>query len=204
LASKIVDLGVPKEAISPCREFTLACLTDTSPVNRILAIRLAANAEIHLLERVTQLLKDPDPGVRRNALLAIGGIPEAIATDDLLASLHDPDPEARRLCEEILRGRGLSPEQVKLGAVLTDPDALKRLRVLEYLRFHSELEPGLWLRKLSHDPSPAVRAAAIRAAAEQNGVDITDRLKQLCQNDPSQTVRQVAQYYLSCRQRAKP
>jgi hypothetical protein len=41
-----------------------------------------------------------------------------------------------------------------------------------------------------------VRAAAVRAAGEEQQVDFSDRLTQMAQNDPSPTVRQLAQYYL--------
>jgi hypothetical protein len=74
------------------------------------------------------------------------------------------------------------------------------LQVLEQLRQANDLEPGVWLRRLSHDPVPAVRAAAARAAGENDQVDLSDRLTQMAQSDPSPTVRQLARYYLSHRQ----
>src|SRR5205807_2290532 len=48
------------------------------------------------------------------------------------------------------------------------------------------------------DPSAAVRAATARAAADQKQVDLSDRIDQMAQTDPSPTVQQVARYYLSC------
>jgi hypothetical protein len=41
-----------------------------------------------------------------------------------------------------------------------------------------------------------VRAAAARAALEQRVRSLADRLEQMAQNDPSPSVRQLAQYYL--------
>jgi hypothetical protein len=60
------------------------------------------------------------------------------------------------------------------------------------------LDPGLWLRRLSHDPSPSVRVAAMRAMTQQNFVDLSDRIDQMARTDPSPTVCQLAQFYLNC------
>ena len=58
-----------------------------------------------------------------------------------------------------------------------------------------ELDAAVWLRRLSHDPAPSVRAAAARAVYEW-GVDLTDRLEQMVRSDPSATVVAQARYYL--------
>jgi hypothetical protein len=180
------------------RELVQACLHDGEPHNQVRAVGLAQRPEINLLDQVVPLLKDPAPEVRRAALLAVGDAPAVVATDDLLQWLHDPDAEVRRLCEEALRlARHLPEKHVRLGRLLTDPHAAVRLQVLECLRRDADLEPGVWLRRLSHDPAAAVRAAAARAVATQGLAALTDRLGQMAQNDPSPTVRQLARYYLS-------
>jgi hypothetical protein len=74
-----------------------------------------------------------------------------------------------------------------------------RLQVVQTLA-EANVEPGAWLRRLTLDPSPAVRAAALRLAGEPSTeVDLTDRMEQMTANDPSPTVRQLAQFYLSYR-----
>jgi len=70
--------------------------------------------------------------------------------------------------------------------------------VIESLQDTPDLDPGVWIRRLSHDPVPAVRAAAAREATNQTQVDLSGRIEQMAQNDPSPTVQQVARYYLSC------
>jgi hypothetical protein len=182
-----------------CRQLTRACLRDEESANRIAAIRLASHPEVSLLQPATSLLDDADPQVRRAAMLAVGSAPEAISSDDLLRWLHDPDQEVERLCEAALRGRGLQEAHLKLGRLLTDPDPRSRLQVLEHVRRHSDLEPGLWLRRLSHDPAAAIRAAAVRTAAEMRLATLSDRLDQMAATDPSPTVRQMAAYYQSFR-----
>jgi len=112
--------------------------------------------------------------------------------------LSDPDAQMRQLCEVALRGRGLQDNHIRLARLMADPRPTVRMEVLEAIEQVPDLDPGAWLRRLSHDPSPAVRAAAARAAANQTQVDLSDRIDQMAQNDPSPTVQQVARYYLSC------
>jgi hypothetical protein len=186
-----------KDSCREIRELTRAALQDESPDNRCRAIFLAIRPDVDLLEAVVPLLKDPAAEVRRTAMLVVDLSPDAVATDDLLTWLHDPDAEVRHLCDQALRGRGLSERHVQLGRLMTDDRPARRLEVIDLLRRTNDLEPGVWLRRLSHDPTPAVRAAAVRAATEQARASLTDRLEQMAQNDPCPTVRQLAQYYLS-------
>jgi hypothetical protein len=203
LASNLVNRHGEAEVLQACREVAKTCLRDESAMTRIAAIRLCMRPEFDLLECVVPLLSDPEPEIRRCALLAVGMSQTAINTDDLLPWLHDPDAGVRNLCEEALRGRGLHDGHLKLARLMTDGRPGTRLGVLELLEHANDLEPGLWLRRLSHDPSPAVRAAAVRAACEQ-ATGLTDRLQQMSQNDPSPTVRQLAQYYLSAPKGLEP
>lgn len=201
IADLLMERTNQPETIGPCRELTQACLRDEDPENRIRAVRLAGRPGVNLLEAVVPLLRDPVAEVRRAALLAVGPATEVLATDDLLYSLHDADGSVRRLCEKALRGRGLRDEHIQLGRFLTDKEAKTRLQVLDCLRQTTELEPGVWIRRLSHDPAAAVRAAAVRAAVEFKQVELADRIGQMAQNDPSPTVRQLAVHYLSSREK---
>jgi HEAT repeat protein len=159
------------------------------------AVKLALRPGMDLLEPVAALLADPAAEVRRAALLAVGPAPQAVPDEGLLPCLHDPDPEVRRLCEAALAGRGLRPEHVRLGRLLTHPSPGVRAEVLDQLHSAPDLDPGVWLRRLSHDPSPAVRAAALRAMTEQTGVDLSDRVDQMARSDPSPTVCYLARLY---------
>jgi hypothetical protein len=189
------------EAVSPGRGVVRAGLGHPAPPTRVLAIRLALYPGMDLLEDVAPLLNDPTPEVRRAAVVAVGPSEQSVRDDGLLTCLHDPDAEVRRLGELALRGRGLRPEHIKLGKVLTDPNPVVRLQVLDQLRLAPDLDAGIWLRRLSHDSSPAVRVAAMRAMIQQSAVDLTDRIDQMARNDPSPTVCVLARYYL---RRARP
>ena len=57
--------------------------------------------------------------------------------------------------------------------------------------------------RLSHDSSPSVRVAAMRAMTQQSFVDLSDRIDQMARTDPSPTVCQLAQFYLTARVRRR-
>ncbi len=201
----IVTRSQQADLCCAARDIARAALQSTETGTRVRAVKLATQPGVNLRERTLPLLNDPEPLVRRAAMLAVGESPEVIHTDNLLHWLHDPDPEVRQLCEQALRGekRGsLSPEFIRMGKLLTDPRWQVRVSVLDHLEDAEELDSGVWLDRLSRDPEPAVRAAAVRAAGENNNARLTDRLNQMAHDDPSPTVADVARYYLT--QRKKP
>jgi hypothetical protein len=202
-ALALADHLLPEIASDPvilnaCRELAQVGLHDVEIDNRVHAIRLAQVPKLNLLTEVVPCLRDPSSAVRRAAILALGPSPEAINDDTLFYWLSDPDSEVRQLCEVALRGRGLQDHHIRLARLMADPRPTVRMEVLETIDQAPDLDPGVWLRRLSHDPSPAVRAATARAAATQTQVDLSDRIDQMAQTDPSPTVQQVARYYLSC------
>jgi hypothetical protein len=162
---------------------------------RLCAAALALRPELGAAGLLVPLLKDPSAPVRRAAILAVGPSRELMADDDLLPWLHDSDAEVRRLCELALRGRGLRPQDVRMGRLLTDPQPSARLRLLALLGEDAELDPAAWLQRLSQDPSPAVRAGAARFVGERHIQPLADRLAQMADADPDLTVRPIARYH---------
>jgi len=201
LAGALVEHVQPGQWRDVCHELAMQSFRDANPEIRVrgvnLFVHLAHGAEPAFLARLVPLLSDPSPAVRRAAVLAVGPSREAIADDNLLPFLHDPDAEVTRLVELALRSRGLQEHHILLGRLISDQRAGERLQVLDHLRDAGDLEPGIWLRRLSEDPAPAVRAAAIRAAYFQPQVNLRERMRQMSLQDPSPTVRQVAEYYLN-------
>jgi hypothetical protein len=200
LAAALLERADSADSVGPCRELALACFTDTAGENRLRAAQLALHPGMDLQQQALPLLRDPSAEVRCLAMLAVGPAQNVIGTDDLLHWLHDPDAEVRRLCEAALGSRKVPREHIRLGRMLTDPDHHVRLNVLDELHRAHDIDAGIWLRYLSHDPKESVRVAAARAAVEQNfgtPVDLHDRLEQMSRNDPSETVRQLTGYALS-------
>lgn len=182
------------------RDLVRACLQAKDAEVRVKAIQVGMQPGLDLLETVAGLLQDPDVRVRQAAIVAVGPADpagrKAVLDEVLLPGLRDADPEVRRLTEAALRSRGLGTEHLELARLLIDPQPAQRMRVLDHLRRANDLDPGIWLRRLSQDPAPAVRAAVIRVMGQQTTVDLTDRLEQMAQSDPSPTVSYLAGFYL--------
>jgi hypothetical protein len=187
-----------KEMLPAGRTLVKKALGDESAIARLRAVQASVHPGMDMAEEVAGLLKDPSPEVRRAALFAVGPAEEKqVPAKSLLPVLHDADSEVRKVCEEVLRkDRHLSPLCFKIGWCLYHPDPAERLNVLDYLQREGEVEPGVWLRELSHDDSPAVRLAALRAMTQQEIVDLSDRMEQMADGDPSPTVSQTARLYL--------
>jgi hypothetical protein len=181
-----------------CRDLGLSGLKDPSPENRVRAVNLVLRVgEPQLLCKVVPLLKDQAAEVRQAAVTALGPAKESLGDDDLLPLLHDADPGVRKLTEEALRSRGLPESHVLLARLISDDRPGERLQVVHHLFQTEDLPVGIWLRRLSQDPAPAVRAAAVRAAHYQTKADLRDRLLEMAREDPSATVRQLASHYLN-------
>jgi len=221
-AGKLLDAGQAHEALRPqvlllggaliarapagqwldvCRNLAVAGLHDAEPKTRVAALLLTMReimqSDSTVLNEALPLLHDPEPAVRRAALLALGRNQELVSEDDLLPLLHDVDADVRQTCELTLRGRGLHDRQLELARLISDESPVARLQILQHLRGGSDVEPGVWLRRLSQDPAAAVRAAAVRAAAAQSQVNLRDRLQEMTQKDVSPTVRELAAHYLA-------
>lgn len=184
------------EVVHACRGSLRWALSAELPQHRLQAIKLILNAGLKMHDQIALCLTDESADVRRAALLAVGTASDQVTDETLLPCLRDSDGEVRRLCEAALRARGLTHEHIQMGRLLIDPDPRVRLQVLNHLFRDNDLDPGVWLRRLSHDPSDSVRAAAARAMGMQNLVDLSDRLDQMTHTDPSPTVCELAEYYL--------
>ncbi len=181
------------------RQLAKLGVADSTEEGKIAAIRFTAQEkepDPELIEKSANLLRDPSAIVRRAVLLHFGSRSEVIAEQDLLPMLHDSDTESQGLAMLALRGRGLGDQEIMMARFISDGRPAHRLRVLDLLTRHSELDTGVWLNRLSHDPSPAVRAAAMRAAVQMDQVDFAARLREMAVEDPHGEVRKNAQFFL--------
>jgi len=170
---------------------------------RLRAIQVAMRPEVQHLEPIRVLLNDTAPEVRQAAILALGSARELLSDDELLYLLHDADAEVKRLSRTALRGRGLRETDVQLGRLFASPQPADRLQLLSLLHDDGELDVATWLQRLSHDPCAAVRAAAVRAAGEQQVVTMQERLAEMAAADPDLTVRPIAQFHCQQLQRIR-
>lgn len=205
LAACVLARPQKAAALAAGRRLARSGLAAKSPEARLRAVALCLQPGMEMMESVVPLLRDEVAEVRRAALAAVGADEKAVREDGLLACLHDADAEVRTLARSALLARGLRPEQVELGRLLTHPKSRSRLQVLDRLPDVPDVDPGVWLRRLSHDGSPAVRAAAVRAMTQRPDLDLSGRVEEMARTDPSPTVAQLARYYLANRPRpARP
>lgn len=195
IVSSFIKTNKDKELQSRLAGIMAKAITDAPENIKIQAIHLAIAPEVGMPELSIAALQDKNVEVRKVAMIACASAIDSVSVDSLLPSLHDKDPEIRAYCESALIARGLKKEHLQLGKLLTDPRPAKRLEVLDSLMDDTELDQGLWLRKLSHDPSPAVRVAALRMMSLQETNDLQDRIDQMSRSDPSKTVSELAGYY---------
>jgi HEAT repeat protein len=202
LAGALLERVPPGQCLDVSRVLAEKGLTDRFPRTRLAAVKLLMRSPLHeedaLLAKVAPMLGDASPVIRRAALVALASARDIVSEDELLPLLHDADFEIQQLCEAALRSRGLGDEHIEMARDISDTSPAARLRVIERIGRARDLDnPTAWLRRLSQDGCAAVRAAAIRAASQHPRVDLGDRLREMAQHDPSETVRQNAQYYLS-------
>jgi hypothetical protein len=202
LAGALLERVPPGQCLDVSRVLAEKGLTDRFPRTRLAAVKLLMRSPLHeddaLLAKVAPMLRDEAPAIRRAALVALAPARDLVSEDELLPLLHDADFEIQQLCEAALRSRGLGDERIEMARDISDTSPAARLRVIERIGRARDLDnPTTWLRRLSQDGCAAVRAAAIRAAARHPRVDLADRMREMSQHDPSETVRQNARYFLS-------
>ncbi len=178
------------------RDLLRQILRKGDPASRVEAISVIIRTKVDLFEDLVASLDDPVAEVRRASVLALAPATDRVREDVLLGALHDSDPEVSKLAELALSARGLSPEHIRLGKLLTDSDPSRRLEVLDLVQGSPDLDEKLWLERLSHDRSSSVRAAAARALSGRFGTEANDRLRQMAGSDPSPSVSRIAGFYL--------
>ncbi len=205
LASALVDCVEPGQWVDAARALAERGLKADSIPTRVAALHLLSREPMRkdkdLLESTIGLLRDPSPVIRKAAVVLLADESALVREESFLPLLHDDDAEVQHLVEMALRRRQLTDADIEIARMISARDAGTRMRVLQHLHRAHDLNIGGLLRQLSHDPAPAVRAAAARAAGESRHVDLSERLREMAADDPHESVRQNAHFYLQLRAR---
>ena len=194
MCGSILKQNPDVEIIGSIRQMVSLGAKGESSQVQIQAIATALNPKLDCLTDVTICLKSPHKEVRQAAILALGPATETITDEVLLPCLHDEDRTIVHLTETALQARGLREDQIRLGKMMADPKPVKRLEVLDHLSSTRDIDPMIWLKKMSNDPSPAVRAAAARAMLlERTGEE--GKTLGRGEKDPSESVMKLATFY---------
>ena len=136
---------------------------------------------------------DPESGgVRYKALTVFANRPNLLTVDMILKRLHDPEPGIPELAEFILKGRGLTKDQIDLGGRITSPHPEIRASVVPRLRERTDIDPEVWLLQLSHDADDTVRAKAVEALVDRDSPEVDRRLREIAGTDSSPEIRALA------------
>jgi AAA family ATP:ADP antiporter len=152
---------------------------EPSPAVRGTAVRtLAALGEMEVFEEVSAYLEDPDPQVRRGAMVGLlcgGGIEGVLAAGHkLLQMVASPEPAERAFAARVLGEVGVRTFYQPLVPLLRDDDPQVRREAL--LAAGQLKNPRLWPLVLEGLGAPQVRGAAI-VALVAGGESVLPELK---------------------------
>jgi HEAT repeat protein len=155
----------------------LPLLSDPEPRVRAAAARalgrMASTDDDAVMTGLSRSLGDPDNSVRHASALAIGDIePSPRRLTPVADFLRSSDVEVRRAAVRALLGLDTGQITEWLLPMLDDQDAEVRQMAVAALGFSGHPRAGSALvRRLMHDPSPAVRVEAAYHLGELNGQD---------------------------------
>ncbi len=137
-------------------------------------------------------LDNTDAEVRKQTLVSFARRPLLLTDDLLLTRLHDVEPMIREAATSVLKARGLSREQISLGALIFSPKPQQRMSVIPLLKDRSDVDPAIWLIQLSRDPEEMVRISAVEAMGPLKSAAAQRRLAEMARSDISEAVRKAA------------
>ena len=166
------------------------CLGDREPKSRAAAVVCLGSATIDSIAApAAAYVEDPENGgVRYKALMTFANRPTLLTEDTVLKRLHDHEVGVSDLAELILKGRGLTKDQIYLGRQMDDPHPEVRAAVIPLIRDRTDIDPVVWLIQLSHDLDETVRGKAAEALAVRQSPEVDRRLQEMA-SDASPTVR---------------
>jgi HEAT repeat protein len=210
-SSALTDVGnrwgwLPGRTMTPAEEDFLAewkdslyepakrCLSDREPKSRAAAVVCLGALPIDekAAPAVANVEYPDNGGVRYRTLMTFANRPRLLSVDAVLKRLHDTEPGIPELAELILKGRGLTKEQVFLGKQIFNPHPEVRASVIPMIRDRTDIDPVVWLIQLSHDADDTVRAKAVEALVDRDSPEVDIRLKEVASTDTSPAIRAVA------------
>ena len=149
------------------------------------------------MQGLCDLLHNPDPQIRINAIDVLVMIKGRERVAPLLVTLHDPDPEVRHFAAQCFIEL-LMHKAIVLGLVeaLRDPVDYVRVRAARTLDFADDLEEvRQGLRDALRDPNTAVRYWAICGAARRRDRVAVAELLMLLKDPADEIRREVARAF---------
>ena len=137
-------------------------------------------------------IDDENLDVRKQTLVSYARRSLLLTVDMLLTRMNDADPSIQEVAGVVLKARGLTQEQISLGALIFSPRPAQRVSVIPLLKDRTDLDPVIWLIQLTHDPVESVRLSAVEALAAHKTPLVERRLTEMARGDASIIVRSAA------------
>jgi HEAT repeat protein len=177
-----------------CYALAAKRLSDPEGVARAAAAGCVGSLPIDDLARpAVACLRDPELSVRYQSLVALANRPNVLGEEELLPLLHDPVADLAKLAEKVLAGRGLDAELIAVSRMATAPKPEMRASVIPILVKRQDIDPVVWLLRLTEDADAAVRLKAVEALAGRVTPEVRQRLRELAAADDSAAVRAAAE-----------
>jgi hypothetical protein len=197
-------VGLEEQALAEWKEGlyrpVVRCLASQDVATRIAAVACLGKLPVdNAAAPAIAYLEDPNSAdVRKQTLISFADRPSLLTADDLLKRMHDSDPAIAETAGIVLKARGLSHEQIRLGSLIFSPKPEQRASVLPMLKDRTDIDPVVWILELSRDPVEDVRlqAAGALAAVKSPTIEVTGRLAEMARSDDSERVRQAASKFL--------
>jgi hypothetical protein len=168
-------------------------LADSDPRGRAAAVDCLSKIPVDApASPALAYLEDPSGHVRQQVMVSYAARPALLTEDMIIKRLHDSEMGVPQMAEIVLKGRGLTKDQIALGRMISSPKPELRASVIPLLREHDDLDPVVWLLKLSHDTDENVRAKAVEAMTGKDNNELRNRLREMAAKDTSAVVRAAA------------
>lgn len=177
-----------------CYELAARRLNDPEGVSRAAAAACIGSLPIDDLARpAVAAIRDPELTVRYQALVALANRPNVLTEEQILPLLHDPVDDLKGLAEKILAARGLDADLIAISRMVTADRPEMRASAIPLLQKRHDIDPIVWLLRLSEDPDESVRLKAVEAFAGRVTPEVHQRLRELIAADQSAAVRAAAE-----------
>ncbi|QDV33286.1 HEAT repeat domain-containing protein [Tautonia plasticadhaerens] len=171
----------------------VALLDDPEPGVRLSAVLALGRLPIDAMAQpATALLDDPVPAVRVQLLNSFAHRRDLMTDEAILPLLFDPESAVALAAQIVLRARGLDDDQISLAKLLFHPRAEIRASAIAMVEAREDIDPIVWLLRLSRDEDEAVRSQALDALSRRTSPDARRRLAEMADSDPSESIRDAA------------
>lgn len=175
----------------------VALLDDPEPGVRLATVIALGKLPIDAMaEPAMARIADDVPAVRMQVLTSFAHRRDVLTDDAVLPLLFDPESPVALAAQFVLKARGLDDDLIGLAKLLHHPRAELRASAIAQIERRDDIDPIVWLDRLSRDEDETVRSEAMEALSRLSSPDARRRLAEMAGSDPSPTIRDAARRVL--------